>query len=891
MSFKFSIVTAVYNVELYLEECIQSVINQTIGFEENVQLILVNDGTPDNSEEICIKYRDLYPQNIIYIKKENGGVSSARNEGMKYVQGKYMNFLDSDDKLDEGALEVVYNFFEEVYDYTDVVSIPVEYFEAKSGGHILNYKYKKTRLINLLKEYNYPQLFTNSAFIKSEYKEVMRFNENMRYAEDAELINKILLNKATMGVVSGTCYWYRYRANESSAIQTGTKRKEWYLDYLKYFSQELIKDAYYKKDFIPKFIQYVIMYDLQWRFKLEKLDDSILDSKEKELYKETLKEILKSIEPKIILEQKNISIYHKIYALRLKFGNQFSNKVNKIFYPHNLELLIEDENVCSVYNERIKIDFFEVINDKVVIEGCVGKLIPDEKYEIVIKLGDQLYPTVEVDRTINDELSLDEIIKEYHGFKAEIDISHCLDNTSLKFYVKINNTFIRPQLQLGKFVRINQDLPKSYFSTSAYTIVFMYNSFNILKKSFKVSVGREYRLIKELCKKREYKIVAIRMLYFILKKLQRNPIWLFMDRVTNADDNAEHLFKFAIEQDDKIDKYFILSEDSTDYARMKAMGKVVRFNSMQHKLLLLLSENVISSHIEDNIRVPFRGNGRYLRDLVDFKFTFLQHGITKDNLSGWLNKYNKNINLFITAVNQEYDSILEEGYGYDESVVKLTGFPRYDGLKNNSKKQILIMPTWRKDVVPDLDQNTGSRPYSDSFKESEYFKRYNELINNDELIHVAKEKGYKIVFVPHPCIVQQIEDFTQHKEVIFASEGESYQKLFNESDILITDYSSVAFDFAYLKKPVIYYQYDRDTFFKGHTYTEGYFDYDTMGFGEVCYKIDEIIECIRKNLELNNVIEEKYRYRISEFYKYQDQGNRKRVYEEILKLNRGKYER
>lgn len=884
MNFKFSIVTAIYNVELYLEECIQSVINQTIGFEENIQLILVNDGTLDNSEEICIKYRDLYPQNIIYIKKENGGVSSARNEGMKYVQGKYMNFLDSDDKLKENALERVYNFFEEVYEYTDVVSIPVEYFEAKEGGHILNYKYKQTRLINLLKEYNNPQLFTNSAFVKSQYKDVMKFNENMKYAEDAELINKILLNKGTMGVVKGTCYWYRYRANESSAIQTGTKRKEWYLDYLEYFSKELIKYSYNKKGFIPKFIQYVIMYDLQWRFKLKKLDDSILDDKEKELYKETLKKILKYIEAKIILEQKNISIYHKIYILKLKYSEEFNGKINKIFYPHNIELLIEDQNICSIYSEKIKIDLFEIIDNKVLIEGCVGKLIPNEKYEVVIELGEQIYPTIEVDRKTNNELSLDQVIKEYYGFKAEIDITDCLNNTALKVYIKIKNTLIRPQLQLGKFVRLNQDLPKSYFNTSTHTVVFMYNSFNILKRSFKVSIGREYRLIKELHKKREYKIIVIRMLYFILKKLQRNPIWLFMDRVTNADDNAEHLFKFAIEQDDNIDKYFVLSEDSLDYERIKTVGKIVKFNSMKHKLLILLSEHVISSHIEDNIRVPFRGNGRYLRDLVDFKFTFLQHGITKDNLSEWLNKYNKNINLFITAVNKEYDSILKEGYGYDENVVKLTGFPRYDGLKNNSKKQILIMPTWRKDIVPDLDQNTGSRPYSDSFKNSEYFNQYNNLINNDELIQAAKEKGYKLIFVPHPCITQQIEDFTRHQDVIFANEGESYQKLFNESDILITDYSSVAFDFAYLQKPVIYYQYDRSSFFKGHTYTEGYFDYETMGFGEICYEQDELISLIKLKLKNEFEIENKYKQRIEQFYKFKDTNNCKRVYREIISI-------
>ena len=86
--YKFSVVIPIYNVEKYLEETIESIINQSIGFEENIQIILVNDGSPDNSEEICLKYKEMYPDNILYIKKENGGVSSARNTGLKKVSGE-----------------------------------------------------------------------------------------------------------------------------------------------------------------------------------------------------------------------------------------------------------------------------------------------------------------------------------------------------------------------------------------------------------------------------------------------------------------------------------------------------------------------------------------------------------------------------------------------------------------------------------------------------------------------------------------------------------------------------------------------------------------------------------------------------------------------------------
>ena len=108
--YKYSVVMPVYNVEKYLEEAILSVINQTIGFKENIQLIIVNDGSKDNSEKIALKYEKMYPKNIVYIKQKNAGVCSARNKGFEYVEGEYVNFMDSDDKWDLNAFKYIGDF-------------------------------------------------------------------------------------------------------------------------------------------------------------------------------------------------------------------------------------------------------------------------------------------------------------------------------------------------------------------------------------------------------------------------------------------------------------------------------------------------------------------------------------------------------------------------------------------------------------------------------------------------------------------------------------------------------------------------------------------------------------------------------------------------------------
>ena len=169
--FTFSVVMAVYNVEKYLNEAIDSIINQSLDFKKHIQLILVNDGSRDNSLKIALDYQKEYPDNIIVIDKENGGVASARNIGLENANGKYINFMDSDDKISLNAFEEVYNFFKK-HDSTDydMVSIPVFFFDSREGAHYLNYKFEEAEedVVDLNKNPDFYQLYSHSVFIKKE---------------------------------------------------------------------------------------------------------------------------------------------------------------------------------------------------------------------------------------------------------------------------------------------------------------------------------------------------------------------------------------------------------------------------------------------------------------------------------------------------------------------------------------------------------------------------------------------------------------------------------------------------------------------------------------------------------------------------------------------------
>ena len=165
-------IVPIYNVEDYLAETVDSVIAQTIGFAEHIQLILVNDGSPDNSEEICLQYQAQYPDNILYIKQENAGVSAARNNGLSHATGKYVTFLDSDDKWETDAFARIWRFFEKHQNEIDVLSARMIHFEASDRGHILNKKYKQgDRVINIFDEEDFSsiQMHVTSAFFKNYF--------------------------------------------------------------------------------------------------------------------------------------------------------------------------------------------------------------------------------------------------------------------------------------------------------------------------------------------------------------------------------------------------------------------------------------------------------------------------------------------------------------------------------------------------------------------------------------------------------------------------------------------------------------------------------------------------------------------------------------------------
>ena len=149
---------AAYNAEKYIKESLDSIIKQSIGFKENIQIIVVNDASEDNTKSIVESYIKKYPDNIKLLNNEtNKGPAFTRNRGLSEVEGEYVNFLDSDDYISKDTFEKVDEFFE-THETIDMVSIPLYFFGFKRGNHPLNYKFAIDGIVNLFEKPNAIQL-------------------------------------------------------------------------------------------------------------------------------------------------------------------------------------------------------------------------------------------------------------------------------------------------------------------------------------------------------------------------------------------------------------------------------------------------------------------------------------------------------------------------------------------------------------------------------------------------------------------------------------------------------------------------------------------------------------------------------------------------------------
>lgn len=362
------------------------------------------------------------------------------------------------------------------------------------------------------------------------------------------------------------------------------------------------------------------------------------------------------------------------------------------------------------------------------------------------------------------------------------------------------------------------------------------------------------------------------LLFRLINWLKHRKLWLVAEQ-GEARDNGYHFYKYVREKHPGDFCFYAINPESAGYKKVEKLGNAIKWGSLRHWLYYMSANLNISSQKSGNPCPIFWYVVHVKLGLYDNR-VFLQHGITKDD-SKWLYYSQTHFKYFVCGVKREYDYILKK-FGYKKENLLLTGFPRWDDLKDTSKEQknksILIMPTWRNWLGGDTNKVFTTKDFS----KTDYYKKWSEIINDKEFIKYIEKNGIDVYFYPHIHMQKFLSYFaSMSKNIKIVSCDSDIQEYFNKCSLMITDYSSVAFDFAYLGKPVIYYQFDLKEYRKRQL-QEGHFSYEDDGFGPVCRVAADVVKAV---VSLRSI--RQYSNRAREFFDFQDSNNSKRVYEAI----------
>ena len=868
-----SCIIPIFNTEKYLQEAIESVVNQTIGFEENIQLILINDGSTDGSADICRGYLERYLQNVVYIEQRNEGVSTARNTGLDIAGGEYIFFLDADDYIDIDLFERGIKLLNEYGEQVDFVSFPIYFIGNRIGRiHPLEYRFVKTGVADLMgAESNFIEQRVASCFFRTNAINNLRFDKNMKYAEDAYFITQILRKKMKYALSSESNYYYRKAIEGTSALDNSGNSIHWYNKIFVYHGR-LIDEELILYGYVTRYTQSLVMYDIQW-YKLYNISDGIRERVDIDAMHTELKRIINYIDDDIIIDLKYISFWQKIFLLELKHG--IGKLLHKDDFPGFYFGGIKREGVTPT----IWIANVEESMGLLTISGSYN-VVGSHHIELVAVYNDMVFPCIYHDVSYRSVYFLGKVCYRASVFDIKIPLS---DEGNISFYTRVQGYGMFPvKLSFQYYSRMRGK--NGAFVLGDYYLTFRgeRNVFKVIPLSYDaLSCGIKGYIENNFAVMEFVNDVTLIHQYIKLyPTMSKRRIWLFMDRPNKADDNAEHLFRYCANLANGIDMYFVLERESPDVERIQKIGRVVFFGTDEHKLLHLFSEKFISSAFDFPYIFPFGSDQsiELFQGLVKTKFVFLQHGILLSDMSQILCRWVRNVKLFITSTEGEYASVLDKDYGYNSKVVKLTGLPRYDGLREDTKKQILFMFTWRKDLAIYGADGDRKGIYNDKFKLSEYYKSIISLLNNQNLLDAAEKFGYELVFRPHPNVYVQIADFSFDERVSVVPIEVPYQKQYAEAALTVTDYSSAVFDFAYLKKPIIYFQFNENN------WGAGYFDYENIGFGPVVSNHDEVVDLIIKNMQSGCIMPAKYKKRVDAFFAFSDRNNCARVYDAITRM-------
>lgn len=870
-----AVIVPIYNVESYLQECLDSIYAQTIF--EDLEVILVEDGSSDSSPKIAREFSEQHP-NVKYVTKENGGLGAARNTGLGHVEAPFVGFLDSDDVLPSDAYEKLTLALER--DATvDVAVGGMQTFPKATDYHWARAFSAGARRLESVADAP-PLIHSASACnklfrVSTWHARGDSFPERMHF-EDAWTVVPYLLEARAVAIVNGLVYWYRKREVGGSIMDSLFTRPGNYWDYLKLIEHLGQTACAYMP--AEKALAHAFIVRGFQGFLLRA--ESYLEDPELRAFYERAYRVVAEISPRII-EKNTLSLPLKLAFGRLLLMGErdvYRMQVDPVSMvgekPHygNLGLGNADGLLKSA-GFTASLEGVSLRKKHVVLEGRItARGIPvdiEPDIEISIGLGRRRFKASWVER-------VDRPVKEgaWSAFRARIPLGKWpLGEYFPRLVLKAELGQASPRMMKTAALFRNG----RSFVTDGFAYSVSANKKNqaaITKKALPQSraFGAFKILIGDLSSSGLFG--RRRALARILRRTSRKDTWLIGERWDYAQDNGAALFRYLSNNSRRgVRPVYVLDKDAPAFRSLSKQGRVVAHGSWRHKLELMRATRMISAFDVDTYLIPKNWDkAEYLEQFqgpLGTKRVFLQHGVTSRTLNAKnMHRLVVGYDLVVTSSTLEQKYFAEE-LGYGKRAVA-TGMPRLDALERTysfDRKIILFAPTWRPGLVVPSYNSKGRAEDRGNFENSAYFRTIKSIIESPELAAMLKSANAEFRFLPHYEAAEFFAGELDWSDRVKMADLEerNFQDWLRFADAFITDYSSSSFDVALMGTPIVYLD-DTEDLHREPTRSGAFFNAETDGFGPAVEGVSELVTALSEIIDNDYVMTPRYRDNVKRFF-------------------------
>lgn len=867
-----SVIIPVHNKSRYLGDCMNSLLAQSID-SDKCEVVFIDDGSADDSLILCKGFESKY-DNVRVFHQENQGVSAARNAGIDRAVGKYILFLDADDKLSDNAIADIVEAFEAFGDDTDAVAYRIVYYNPKTQKHTYHKReqWLNSRGVFSLEDNPFIAQSTMNVCVRNRYRENVYFNSAMKMGEDQLYITQNLLRTGTIGYCPTAEYIYvRDGANSSS---WGNLPYYSFNDMMTLYSS-LIEYAEHMPN-LSSYMYQLVLYNLDWRMRSTKLFPSSIGYSGSDDQEAQLISLMKRIPAREYCFSPYINEYHKGYLLA-RIG--VFDETTLILHTQNVTGMVVDGD-CLWLTLPAKVIFSR-------LQIWDGVMQASGRLACPTFIGEDK-PSLEV--TLDGVTNIvDLTASSYDYLCSKVRSAKCWD-----FSFNLDCSYKTPTVVGLKIKTDGKPLAGFQVDISPKT----HNACLIDRKLYFSDVKAEVQgtgiLVSPISKKdrkllRDKSLHNKRMLIHRVaimaykKRMRGHRTWMYVDNPkASTEGNALFQFLADIGRKDGIRRYYVsnyMSNLISKYPQLR--GRVVPCGSRKHAYLSILSEVVLASYLEEFSYLPMkRATYNMVGDFSAVRLrVYLQHGVLHAHMPWYFSFDRLMFDKEVISTSFEREN-LTTNYGFPDSALIDSGAPSLDMLKPLSAhgKRILYAPSWRKYLVTGNEkQRFGNE---DLFKESSLYQGMRSLIDKIAESGILEREDATFEIKLHPNFECYKHLFnTDNPRVSLVPDAVDV----NDYGLMITDFSSYVYDFVYSGAAIVYFIPDSFEFEIGlNHYWELDLKYED-GFGPYCTDADQAAMEIEKFLTDTRDVEKEHarKDKINAFFLHDDGRNSERLYRNI----------